>query len=137
MIGATVKASVFVATLLPLWAVVVCLLALRYGLDWPYLPAYVGIMVAAILCAAHARTGIRDAKRDANSTGSICVVKSTETFGGSVFPVIPYVMVLASAEMEPENIVSLLAALAVVGILHARAGMTLSPDAVPCRTQEI
>ena len=126
MINIITKIAFFIASFFPLWGIMIYLVISKYGYDGFYLFVYVGIIMTIGVCASHVKTDIRNTKRKAENTKEIYIYTKTETTKEYVFSIIPYIMVVFSADMTIENIVSLVVIFIIIGILYVRTNMVLT-----------
>ncbi len=126
MINIAARIAFFIASFFPLWAIMLYLLISKYGYDGFLIFAYAATVLVIILCISHVKTSIRDTKRDADNSKQIRIYGKTETTKDYVFSIIPYILVISSANMGMENIVSLVAMFVIIGILYVRTNMVLT-----------
>ena len=97
----------------------------EYGLK-NYQFIYIGIILLVVTCIAQVRIEIRNSKLNTENPKTIIIKSRKETTKEYVFAVIPYILVLASADMQFEKIISLFTIFFIIGILYVRTNMVLT-----------
>ena len=126
MINGITRITFFIAAFFPLWAIMMYLTIAKYGYDGIYLFVYIGLSMIIAVCISHVRTDIRDNTKQAENSKCICIVSKSETTRDYVISVIPYLLIIASINITPQSIVSIICVFCIIGILYMRTNMVLT-----------
>lgn len=124
-LGVLTRIAFFIASFFPLWGIMIFLAVFEYGLE-SFLYVYLAIILVVVICISHVRIQFRKSKNEAENPKILIIKSRKETTKEYVFSVMPYVLVLASADMQIEKIIALLAIFLIIGILYVRTNMVLT-----------
>jgi len=119
------RISFFIASFFPLWGILLYLASYEYSIS-EYWYAYILIILTVVICISHVKIFLRNLKNKSENSKQIVIKLRKETTHEYVFSIIPYLLVLTSADMQFEKIISLLVVFLIIGILYVRTNMVLT-----------